>query len=103
LRHCLRTYDEAGGQLQVAYLRGVVDVIQSHSGNITLGGVALRLGPRRLRQQPRHWTRSHGCGGPGIYYSFGDGPSTSLFFGPHRRTEVTVSSQRIGSGGCGGG
>jgi hypothetical protein len=97
-RHCLRAYDSKRGDLLVAYQGDRVGAVQSKSGQITLGGLPLKLGPRKLARQLHRWKKQAGC--TGSSFTYGAGPSTSLSFGKRGRVEVTVSASSVG--GCGG-
>ena len=82
----------------VRYDAGRVAAIGSSSGQITLGGIALRRGPKRLHSQLRGW-RYFRCEGLRIY-EHGGGPGTAIYFGPGKRVDVELSVQ--GQGRCGG-
>lgn len=99
---CLRTYDSPRGNLSVRYDAGQVSAIGSFSGQITLGGIPVRRGPRRLHRQLRGWRHSR-CQGLRIYEHGGQSavePGTAIYFGPGRQVDVQVAAS--GQGGCGG-
>jgi hypothetical protein len=91
--NCLRTYSSPRGGIQVNYVHARVRGIGSTSPQITLGGLPLGLGPKRLRHQLRRW-RYSSCQG----YVFGHGPSTSVAFGRHGSVDINVVAGRIGRG-----
>lgn len=91
------TYDSPRGDLTVQYYLRQASEIGSDSGQITLGGIPLRRGPRHLHKQLQRW-RHFRCEGLRIY-EHGGQPSTSIYFGDGQ-VQILVSTQ--GQGGCGG-
>jgi hypothetical protein len=91
---CQQTYRSPRGVLHVTFRAGKVESITSTSGQITLHGITLRSGLRRLKPLLRHWTHESCVG-----YIYGRGPSTSLLFGAHGSVKIEVVSTRLG--GCG--
>jgi hypothetical protein len=94
---CRRTYDSPRGNLTVGYIASQVTDIGSDSGQIRLGGIPLRRGPKDLHSRLRGW-RHFRCEGLRIY-EHGGQPSTSIYFG-YGQVQIGVSTQ--GQGGCGG-
>ncbi len=92
---CVRRYDSPRGNLGVQYVGSHVTAIGSSSGQITLGGIPIRRGPRHLRRQLRGWSRFP-CQGWQIY-EHGGQPSTSIYFG-YGQVQMDVSAQA--EGGC---
>lgn len=95
---CFRTYDSPRGNLGVRYDNGRVTGMGSSSGQITLGGIPVRQGPKRLHRQLRGW-RHFRCEGL-LIYEHGSVPSASIYFGANKYVDVEVSASA--EGGCGG-
>lgn len=76
---CLRRYRSPRGNLIVQYFVSRVTRVGPPSGQITLGGVPLRRGPRHLHKQLRGW-KHFACQGLQIY-EHGEQPSTTIYFG----------------------
>jgi hypothetical protein len=91
---CVRTYRSARGVMQVKYVNGNVNAIESTSPQITLSGMRLGLGASRLKQKLRHWTYARCHGG----YIYGPGPSTSISFRGSGKVEINVVSTQLS--GC---
>lgn len=91
---CLRTYRSKRGVLHVNFRNGRVNEIKSTSPQITLYGIPLGAGVRRLKKTLRHWTYVS-CHG----YIYGPGPSTSISFHRSHRVEINVVSTQLT--GCG--
>lgn len=92
---CTRTYRRPQGVLNVTFRGGKVESITSTSPQITLHGVRLGLGLKRVKPLLRQW-RYEFCVG----YIYGHGPaSTTLSFGKNNSVKVDVVDTR--AGGCG--
>lgn len=94
---CVRTYEGPRGTLSVRYYRGRVVFIESRSGQIRLGGVPIRRGPKRLSRRLRRW-RHFRCEGQRIY-EHGGRPGAAIYFGQAKRVDIQVSASAMG--GCG--
>ena len=98
---CLRMYPNRRGNLFVRFAHRRVSGIETFSPQVTLDGVPIGGGVRRLHRAHalRHWQHITNCGGNGVQiYVYGSGPSTSIAFGRQVDVDVTPS----GFGGCGG-
>lgn len=93
---CVRTYNRRRGNLLVQYDRGDVIVVGSRSGQITLDGVPLGLGPEHFRKILRRW-RHFSCERIRIY-EYGSGPTATIDFNPDHSIDVEVSAANVG--GC---
>jgi hypothetical protein len=98
---CFRTYNSSRGKLLVRYDKRKVTGIGSYSGQITLGGIPIRSGPKRLHRQLMGWKRFR-CQGL-VYEYFGRHArqyDTTITFHSDKRVDIEISAS--GLGGCGG-
>jgi hypothetical protein len=102
-QNCLRKYPNRRGNLFVRFANGRVSAIETFSSQVTLDGIPLDAGPKRLRRAGalRHWQHVTNCGGNGVQtYVRGTGPAMSIAFGGRGAVDVEVTP--TGFGGCGG-